>query len=94
LQDSQVTAIAEQTYMALEDLIVASLQSVVDQHSALAKTFCLAGSGQALACRAIERVLANQPPPVIIGTATPHETGQAVPAIAVAMKWLAEAGEQ
>ena len=94
LQDSQVTAIAEQTYAALEDLIVASLRSVVDQHPALAKTFCLAGSGQSLARRVIERVFVNESPPVIIGTAAPSETGQVVPAVAVAMKWLTEERKQ
>ena len=94
LQDDQVTSIAEQTYLALENLIVASLRSVVDQHRTLANTFCLAGSGQALVCRAIERVFVNQPQPIIIGTADANQTGQAVPAIAVAMKWLAEAKKQ
>ena len=94
LQDDQVTAIAEQTNAALEKLIVASLRSVVDQHPKLAKTFCLAGSGQSLARCAINRVLANQPQPTIIGTANPNQTGQAVPAIAVAMKWLTEAARK
>lgn len=94
LQDDQVTAIAEQTYAALEDLIVASLRSVVNQHPKLAKTFCLAGSGQSLARCAINRVLANQPPSTIIGTAVPNQIGQAVPAIAVAMKWLTEAARK
>ena len=94
LQDDQVTAIAEQANAALEKLIVASLRSVVDQHPKLAKTFCLAGSGQSLARCAINRVLANQPQPTIIGTANPNQTGQAVPAIAVAMKWLTEAARK
>ena len=94
LQDAQVTAIAEQTNTALENQIVTSLRSVVDQHPKLAKTFCLAGSGQSLARCAINRVLANQPQPTIIGTANPNQTGQAIPAIAVAMKWLTEAARK
>ena len=94
LKDDQVTAIAEQTCAALEDLIVKSLRLVVDQHPALAKTFCLAGSGQSLARRAIGRVLADRPQPTIIGTAVANQTGQAVPAIAVAMKWLAGAARK
>ena len=94
LQDAQVTAIAEQTNTALENQIVTSLRSVVDQHPKLAKTFCLAGSGQSLARSAINRVLANQPQPTIIGTANPNQTGQAIPAIAVAMKWLTEAARK
>ena len=94
LQNDQVTAIAEQTYAALEDQVVASLRSVVDQHPQLAKTFCLAGSGQSLARRAIGRILTDQPPPTIIGTKAPNQIGQAVPAIAVAMKWLTATGKQ
>lgn len=90
LRDDQVFAIAEQTYAALENLIVASLRSVVDQHPTIKKTFCLAGSGQLLARGAIERVFAHQARPTVIGTANPKEIGQAIPAIAVAMKWLAE----
>ena len=89
LTDEQVTAIADQTYAALKKQIVISLQSVVDEHPLIAKTFCLAGSGQALARSAIEVVCANQPNLTIIGTPPQNETGQAIPAIAVAMKWLA-----
>ena len=89
LQDEQVTAIAEQTYAALKMQIVTSLQSVVAEHSSLAKTFCLAGSGQALARSAIELVCSNQPDLKIVATPEEENIGQAIPAIAVAAKWLA-----
>ncbi len=94
LTDAQVAAIAEQTYAALENQIVASLRSVVEQHPTLARTFCLAGSGQSLARGAIERVFANQTQPTVIGTSAPNKIGQAIPAIAVATKWLVEEKKQ
>ena len=90
LDDDEVTQIAEQTYHALKNLIVGGLQSVVDQHPSIPKTFCLAGSGQALARNAIESVCANQPNLKVFPTTEAKTTGQAIPAIAVAVRWLAE----
>ena len=101
LTDDQVTKLAEQTYIALEKQIVAGLRSVAAQHPSIAKTFCLAGSGQALARSAIDLAWADQAHPGIKIFDTPsfenteqnkieqNNVGQAVPAIAVAARWLA-----
>ena len=89
LLDDQVTAIADQTYAALKKQIVVKLQSVVDKHPSITRTFCLAGSGQTLAQSAVEQVCSNQPKPTIVQTPPRNEIGQAIPAIAVAIKWIA-----
>ena len=90
LDDEQVTQIAEQTYNALKKQIVAGLQTVIDQHPSIAKTFCLAGSGQTLAREAIESICVNQTNLSIFQTTGSKNIGQAIPAIAVAARWLAD----
>ena len=90
LEDDQVTAIAEQTYNALKKQVMVGLRSVIEKHPATAKTFCLAGSGQALARDAIESVCENQMSLEINETTGPNNIGQAVPAIAVATRWLVD----
>lgn len=91
LDDEQVTQIAEQTYSALQKQIAAGLQAVVDQHPSIPKSFCLAGSGQALARSAIQSVCGDQQDLKIIPTTGAQTTGQAIPAIAVAARWLVSA---
>jgi len=93
LGDEQVTQIAEQTYNALKKQITIGLQAVIDQHSSIPKTFCLAGSGQTLARDVIESVCANQTDVKIIPTNEARTTGQAIPAIAVAARLLASSEE-
>ena len=89
LNDEQVTQIAEQTYLALRKKIVAGLKAVAAEHPSIAKTFCLAGSGQALAREAIESVFGNQTSLKVLDATALQDTGQAIPAIAVAARWLA-----
>ena len=88
LNDEQVTEIADQTYFALQKHIAAGLRTVVDKHPSIAKTFCLAGSGQAMARAAIEMVCTDQSSIKILDTLDQESIGQAVPAIAVAARWF------
>ena len=71
LEDHQVTLLAEQTYAALKNQIAAGLRAVVAEHPSITKTFCLAGSGQALARSSIELACANQASQKIKTLATP-----------------------
>ena len=91
LEDEQVSQISEQTYLALKKRIVAGLQTVMGQHPSIPKTFCLAGSGQALARSAIQSVCTKQTNLKIIETPGENSIDQAIPAIAVAARWLAAA---
>ena len=90
LEDDQVFQIAEQTYSELKKRIVAGLQRVVDRHPTIVKTFCLAGSGQALARDAIQALCGDELNHRILGTTGSRNFGQAIPAIAVAARWLAK----
>ena len=101
LKDEQVTKIANQTYDALKKQIVAGLRAVVAEHPSIAKTFCLAGSGQALARSAIESACENHASLEIKILDTPDfenarvkSLGQAIPAIAVAARWFATAEDE
>ena len=93
LTDDQVTSIADQTYSALKKQIVSGLRTVINEHPTIAKTFCLAGSGQAVAREAIELVCGDQVNLKILNApmqkiAGRESIGQVVPAIAVAARWL------
>ena len=92
LSDEQVTRIAEQTYIALKNRIVDGLRAVVDSHPSIPTTFCLAGSGQSLARNAIQSVCTNHKNLTIYATDGTEKIGQAIPAIAVAARWLAAEG--
>ena len=93
LNDDQVTQIADQTYVALQNRIVEGLQKVANQYPSIPKTFCLAGSGQALARSAIQSIFCNAADLKIFDTADLGNIGQTIPAIAVATRWLAVEGD-